>query len=357
MGTKSRLSRSGMDIDMKVSQYSSTITKILSILAITISILFVSFFLGRYALTPDQIFALLRERFLHIPSGLENNAYIVFYKIRGPRVCAAFLVGAVLSLSGCAYQGVFRNPMVSPDILGATAGAGMGAAVGLLLSFNLAGVQILSFAFGMAAVAFTYFIATTVGKRENMILTLVLSGLVISALFQAGISLIKYVADPYSKLPAITFWLMGSMSSIKTADLAFIILPAVVGAVPLFLLRWKINLLSFSDEEAESLGVNTSQVRRIIILCATLITAAAVSVSGIIGWVGLVIPHLTRLIVGPDYKVLLPCSMIIGGSYLLLVDDTARSLMAMEIPLGILTAIIGAPFFIYLMYKGRSEWL
>ena len=342
---------------MQEKENSSTAIRLMIMISIALITVFISFFLGRYSLTPYKIFALLKEQFFNIPAGLEHNAYIVFYKIRGPRVFAAFLVGAGLSLSGCAYQGVFRNPMVSPDILGATAGAGMGAAIGLLLSLNLAGVQMLSFAFGIIAVAFTYSIASVVSKRGNMILTLVLAGMVVSALFQAGISLIKYVADPYSKLPAITFWLMGSMSSIKASDLILIIVPLLIGAVPLFLLRWKINLLSFSDEEAQSMGVNTSRIRRVIIVCATLITASVVSVSGIIGWVGLIIPHLTRMIIGPDHKVLLPCSMIVGGTYLLLVDDVARSLMAMEIPLGILTAIIGAPFFIYLMYRGRSEWL
>lgn len=331
--------------------------RIIIMLAVTLIAVMISFFLGRYPLTPASISALLREQFFHLPSGLESNAYIIFYKIRGPRVCAAFLIGAGLSLAGCAYQGVFRNPMVSPDILGATAGAGMGAAVGLLLSFNLAGVQILSFGFGITAVIFTYAIASSVGKHENMTLTLVLAGMVVSALFQAGISLIKYVADPYSKLPAITFWLMGSLASIKAGELLIIMIPMAIGSVPLFMLRWKINLLSFSDEEAESMGVNTTRARRTIIICATLITASVVSVSGIIGWVGLIIPHLTRMIIGPDYKVLLPCSTIVGGTYLLLVDDAARSLMSMEIPLGILTAIIGAPFFIFLMNKGRSQWL
>lgn len=342
---------------MEERETNKTAVRILIMTAVAVISIFISFFLGRYSLTPSKIFSLLGEQFFHSPAGLENNAYIVFYKIRGPRVCAAFLVGAGLSLSGCAYQGVFRNPMVSPDILGATAGAGMGAAIGLLFSLDLAGVQAISFAFGILAVAFTYSVASAVGRRGNMILTLVLAGMVVSALFQAGISLIKYVADPYSKLPAITFWLMGSLSSIKANDLLLISIPLLIGTVPLFLLRWKINLLSFSDEEAESMGANPSRIRKSVIVCATLITASVVSVSGIIGWVGLIIPHLTRMIVGPDHKILLPCSIITGGTYLLLVDDAARSLMAMEIPLGILTAIIGAPFFIYLMYRGRSEWL
>ena len=213
----------------------------------------------------------------------------------------------------------------------------------------------LSFSFGLTAVLMTYLTSKAVGNRQNMALTLVLSGIVMEALFQSGISLIKYVADPYSKLPAVTFWLMGSLSSVVPKDLPILLLPLLIGCIPLFLLRWKINLLSFSDEEAESMGIHTARLRLVIILCATFITSAVVAVGGIIPWVGLIIPHLARMIVGPDHKHLLPASILLGGAYLLLVDDVARSLTSMEIPLGILTSIIGAPFFIYLMYRGKNE--
>ena len=327
---------------------------LLSVLAI-LSIL-ISIFVGRYSITMDQFVILIKDALGIAPHNLPDNVVNVFYRIRLPRITTAFMAGGGLALAGSVYQGVFRNPMVSPDILGATAGAGFGAVIGILLSFNSLEVQIASYLGGILAVAMTYLICIVVSKNNNVILTLVLTGIVVTALFQAGISLIKFTADPYSKLPAITFWLMGSMASVTTDEILVILIPLLIGAIPLFLLRWRINLLSFPDEEAKSMGINTQRIRLIVILCSTLITAAIVSVGGIIGWVGLIIPHLARIFVGPDYKRLLPASIILGGTYLLVVDDIARAILATEIPLGILTAIIGAPFFFYLMYKGRNGW-
>jgi len=328
-----------------------TLLVVLAVAAILISLL-----IGRYAITWAQLLAVFGSLFGNTPADLPANVEMVFFKIRLPRIIAAFIAGGGLALAGSVYQGVFRNPMVSPDILGATAGAGLGAAIGLLFSFNDLGVQALSFVGGIIAVGLTYLVCKGVSKRSNTVLTLILTGMVITALFQAGISLVKFTADPYSKLPAITFWLMGSLSSVITKDVFVLLIPFVGGAIPLFLLRWRINLLSFSDEEAQAMGVNTQMLRLIVIICSTLITASVVSVGGIIGWVGLIIPHLARIFVGPNFRALLPASIILGGTYLLVVDDFARGMMAMEIPLGILTAIIGAPFFIYLMYKGRNGW-
>lgn len=330
--------------------------RIAFLMVIALIVILGSFLVGRYAITLTQLKSLLLSSCGLIPSDLPANVEMVFYRIRLPRIIAAFLAGGGLALAGSVYQGVFRNPMVSPDILGATAGAGFGAAIGILLSFNSLEVQLMSFVGGILAVALTYLICIAVSRNNNAILTLVLTGIVITALFQAGISLIKFTADPYSKLPAITFWLMGSLASITTKDIAVLAIPFTIGAIPLFLLRWRINLLSFPDEEAKAMGINTGSLRLIVILCSTLITASVVSVGGIIGWVGLIIPHLTRIFVGPDHKVLIPASVVLGGTYLLLVDDIARGIMATEIPLGILTAIIGAPFFIYLMYQGRNGW-
>lgn len=315
--------------------------------------IFLSFFLGRYSITPVQVVRLLGERLLGLESSFDRSTQSVFFNIRLPRVIGAFLVGAALSLSGSVYQGTFKNPMVSPDILGATAGAGFGAALGIMLDLGNAYVQLLSFGFGLLAVALTCFVGATIGKRQSMTLTLVLTGMVVQALFQAVISLIKYVADPYSKLPAITFWLMGSLSSVTFRTLPLILIPFLIGAIPLFLLRWKLNLLSLSDEEALSMGVNVTLLRRVIIVCATLMTSSVVSVSGMIGWVGLIVPHVARMLSGANTKAQLPVSVLIGGTYLLLVDDVARSAMAMEIPIGILTALIGAPFFLYLIYCQR----
>lgn len=324
---------------------------------VAIAAIIVSLFIGRYSISMEQFWHLITAKILGLSSTLPENVEMVFFRVRLPRVIVAFLAGAGLAVAGASYQGVFRNPMVSPDILGATAGAGLGAALALLFSFSSLGVQIASFVMGIVAVSITYLICLKVGKRGNIILTMVLAGMVVSALFQAAISLIKFTADPYTKLPEITFWLMGSMASVKVADIAKLGIPLVCACIPLFLLRWQVNLLSFSDEEASAMGVNTKRIRFVVIICSTLITSGVVSIGGIIGWVGLVIPHLTRMIVGPDYKVLMPASILLGGTYLLLVDDLARSMTAMEIPLGILTAVIGAPFFIYLLCGGRSGWL
>jgi iron complex transport system permease protein len=281
---------------------------------------------------------------------------IVLLQVRLPRILAGILIGAGLSTSGAAYQGLFRNPMVSPDILGASAGAGFGAAAGILLGFGIVGIQCTSFAFGLAAVLLTCAAAGRLARSGDPILTLVLVGILVGSVFTALVSLAKYVADPYSKLPAITFWLMGSLAGIHVCDVRFALVPMLIGLVPLVLLRWNLNVLSFGEEEARALGAATGKLRWIIIFCATLLTASAVSVAGMVGWVGLVIPHLARMIVGPDYRVLLPASLLLGGTYMLLVDDLARSIYATEIPLGILTSLVGAPFFLYLLMRTRRGW-
>lgn len=324
---------------------------LLGLVVLMLGSIFLSFFLGRYSITPKQVLLLVREYFSGIPSGMGRSAYKVFFNIRLPRIVGALWGGAALTLSGSVYQATFRNSMVSPDILGATAGAGFGAALGLMLDCGNTAVQVSSFGFGLLAVLLTCAIGSAVGSRRNSALTLVLTGMVMQALFQALISLIKYVADPYSKLPAITFWLMGSLSSFTSHSIPLVLPSFLVGALPLFLLRWRINSLFLSDEEALSMGVNVAALRRTIIICATLLTSTVVSICGTIGWVGLIIPHAARMLVGPDNRIQLPVSVLLGGTYLLLVDDVARSAMAMEIPIGILTAMVGAPFFIYLIYR------
>jgi iron complex transport system permease protein len=283
-------------------------------------------------------------------------AGIVLLQVRFPRILAGVLIGAGLATSGAAYQGLFRNPMVSPDILGASAGAGFGAASGILLGFGIVGIECMSFAFGLAAVLLTCAAAGRLARSGDPILTLVLVGILVGSIFTALVSLAKYVADPYSKLPAITFWLMGSLAAIHVRDVEFALAPMLVGLVPLVLLRWNLNVLSFGEEEARALGAATGKLRWIIILCATLLTASAVSVAGMVGWVGLVIPHLARMIVGPDYRVLLPASLLLGGTYMLLVDDLARTILSTEIPLGILTSLVGAPFFLYLLMRAQRGW-
>ncbi|HXF53366.1 MAG TPA: iron ABC transporter permease, partial [Hyphomicrobiaceae bacterium] len=265
------------------------------------------------------------------------------------------LVGAALAAAGAAYQGLFRNPLVSPDILGVSTGAGLGAVLGIFLSLPVGGIQLSAFAMGLATVGLVYFIATLVANREP-ILVLVLSGVVVGSLAGAAVSLLKILADPYDQLPAIVFWLLGSLSSIRKGDVWSSAPFVLIGLVPLVLLRWRINVLSLGDEEAKALGVEAGRLRFVVISAATLITASVVAISGVIGWVGLVIPHLARMLVGPNFDRLLPTSMLMGGGYLLIVDTLARTVGRIEVPLGILTAIVGAPFFLWLLVRGRTGW-
>jgi iron complex transport system permease protein len=278
----------------------------------------------------------------------------VILDVRMPRILAGILVGAGLALSGASFQGLFRNPLVSPHLLGVASGAGFGAALAILLGANFFITEISAFVFGLIAVALAYALSRT--YRSTPILMLVLAGTIVGALFSALTSLIKYVADPLNKMPAITFWLLGSLNNVSGADLVIASPIFVVCGSALLLIRWRINLLSMGEEDARALGVHTERLKTVIVVCATFITAAAVSISGIIGWIGLVIPHMGRLLVGPDHKHLLPVSLLLGGSYLVLVDLVARTAIESEIPIGILTAVVGAPVFAYLLRKNRSGW-
>ncbi len=279
----------------------------------------------------------------------------VLWNIRVPRLLAGLCVGASLAAAGAAYQGIFRNPLVSPDILGVSAGASLGAVLGIFLSLPIMAIQFFSFAGGLMAVALVYAAGTAIRNRDP-VLVLVLVGMAVGALIGAAISLIKMLADPYDQLPAITYWLLGSLTAVSLDDLQATIPAFIFGFVPLLLLRWRINLLSLGDEDAHALGVNTKLLRPLLIASATLMTAAAVSIAGIVGWIGLVMPHIARMLVGPDYRRLLPTAMLAGAAYLVLVDILARTIAAIEIPLGILTATIGAPFFIWLLASGKRGW-
>jgi iron complex transport system permease protein len=287
--------------------------------------------------------------------GAPSSGEIVFMRVRLPRVAAAALVGAALAGAGTAYQTLFRNPLVSPDILGVSGGAGFGAVLGILLSLPVAGIQGLAFAFGLATVVLVYVIAASL-RGHDRTLVLVLSGVVVGALAGACISLVKILADPYDQLPAITFWLLGSLAGVKLADLAVVAPLVLLGLVPLILLRWRIGVLSLGDDEARALGVDVPRMRAIVILAATLMTASVVAISGVIGWIGLMIPHVARMLVGPNFDRLLPTAMLMGAAFLLLVDTLARTLARIETPLGILTAVLGAPFFLWLLARGRNTW-
>ncbi|HXW28399.1 MAG TPA: iron ABC transporter permease, partial [Xanthobacteraceae bacterium] len=289
------------------------------------------------------------------PSGVAPAIQTVIFEIRGPRVLAAVLVGAALAVAGTAFQGLFRNPLVSPDILGASSGAALGAVTGIYFSLGAFGVEGLAFAGGLAAVATVYGIGSAL-RSPDPVLVLVLTGVVVGALLGAGVGLVKYLADPYNQLPAMTFWLLGSLAATNVADLLPLFTPIAVGTLILLGLRWRLNALSLPDEEARALGLATGPVRMAVIAAASLVTAASVALAGIIGWVGLVVPHLARFLVGPDFARLLPTAAILGGGYLLLIDTLARAAATVEIPLGILTAVIGTPFFIWLLTSAHKSW-
>ena len=303
----------------------------------------VSVMVGRYSLSWHDIVEILRNRLSG--SGDGSGRETVLLQSRLPRIAAAILIGCGLSVSGAGYQGIFRNPMVSPDLLGASAGAGFGAALGLLWGMPTVAVQCMAFCSGIAAVLITGLISRMVGGHmENNRLLLVLSGIVTGSLFQAFISIIKYVADPFDTMPSIAFWLMGGLTYVTASDLLILAVPVIAGTVVMLLLRWRINLL-------------VKKYQAVIILCSTFMTAACVAVGGMIGWVGLIIPHFARLMAGSDYRRMLPCSAVMGAAFLLLVDDVARCAFPQELPIGILTAIVGAPVFIALLAKGRKGFL
>ena len=325
--------------------------------AVLILLCLASLMSGRFGITPGDIYDLFAAKL----SGNEDTsggAHAVLFESRIPRIAAALLIGCGLSLSGAAYQGIFRNPMVSPDLLGASAGAGFGAAFGFLLEMPAAGVQLLAFIFGIVSVVITLIISRMAGgKMENSPILMVLSGIVVGALFQAFISIIKYVADPFDTMPSIAFWLMGGLTYVTSSDLVFLTVPVLVSALVLYLMRWKINLLSLGSDEAAALGLSVRKYRGVIIICATLMTASSVAVGGMIGWVGLIIPHFARIFAGPDYRRMMPCTAVLGAGFLLMVDDVARCMFPQELPIGILTAIIGAPVFIMLLTRGYRGFI
>jgi len=324
----------------------------LAMLLILAGTFFVSLFGGRYFIAPGEVGKILIAGFR---GEVQNSiAVSVVWNLRLPRTLLNALVGAGLAVAGASFQGVFKNPLVSPDVLGVSSGAAFGAAFGILLSGVNQLATVLALVFGVLSVFMTYTLSKLRGASST--LSLVLSGMIISAVFSALISLIKYVADPYDKLPAITYWLMGSFANSSYSNLKLVGVPILLGIVVLLLLRWRINILSLGDEEAYSLGVNPVRTRLVIITMATFITAACVTVTGVIGWVGLVIPHICRMIVGEDHKNLLPAACIVGAIFMIIVDMIARTATAAEIPIGILTALMGAPFFAILFKTSKGDW-
>lgn len=310
---------------------------------------------GRYPMTPGDVLAVVWMKITGAVASVPASSETVLFQVRAPRIVAAAVIGAALAAAGAAYQGMFRNPLVSPDILGVSAGAGLGAVLAIFLSLSALAIQGFAFAGGLLAVAAVYLVGSSV-RGHDPILALILAGVVIGTLLGACIALLKYLADPYNQLPAITFWLLGSIASVGPQDLKVVLPLVLVALVPMFLLRWRMNLLSLADDEARALGVHTGLMRVVVVCAATLMTAASVAVSGIIGWVGLLIPHAARMLVGPEFSRLLPVSMLLGASYLLGVDTLARTVARIEIPPGVLTAVIGTPFFVWLLAVSRRTW-
>lgn len=323
--------------------------KLTGLAIILVIIFFLSFFFGRYQISPSDFFQTIYYGIMSPDQIQDSNMLNIIVNVRLPRILMAPLVGCCLAAAGVSYQGIFQNPMASPDFLGASSGAALGAALAIILRMGSAGITLLAFVFGIGTVLLVMFVSSR--APGNRVSSLILAGVIISSLCSSGTSFIKLVADPNEQLPAITYWLMGSISDTRLPDVWHAAIPMAVGLVPLLLLRWRMNLLTLGDEEATSMGINVQKVRVVVILCSTLVTAAAVSFSGVIGWIGLVIPHFARRVVGNNYKRLFPATMLMGGIFLLVVDDVSRNLLQTEIPLGILTAIIGAPFFVYLITR------
>jgi len=326
----------------------------LILIALPIALFLASFLIGRYPVAPLTVIKVIAAQFLPIIPSWPAVEESVVLQVRLPRVIAAMIVGGGLALAGASYQGVFRNPLVSPFTLGVSAGAGFGAAIAILYFGQRYAIQLSAFAFGLLAVAMCFGMNRL--YRLNSTIVLILGGVIVGSLFTALLALLKYVADPSSKLPVIEFWLLGSLSSVSLKDIVPVLMVTVPSALILLALRWRVNILAMGDEQARILGVEATRLRIIVILFATLIAASAVSISGIIGWVGLVIPHFARLVVGPDFRKLLPATLSFGACYLLLIDDLARVMSSAEVPLGILTALVGAPVFVLLLRRGGLGW-
>jgi iron complex transport system permease protein len=333
----------------------SPLSGLLIAFAVLVAGLLLAFTVGRYPVSVADVLTVIGAKLTGHASDVSAPVQNVILLVRGPRVLAAALVGAALSVAGTAFQGLFRNPLVSPDLLGASSGAALGAVIGIYFSLGVLEIQAFAFVGGLIAVAAVYLIGSAMSPRDP-VLVLVLTGVVIGALLGAGVGLIKYMADPYNQLPAITFWLLGSLAATNVTDLVPLFGPVALGTLVLLALRWRMNVMALPDEEARALGVSTGPLRVAIIAAATLVTSASVATAGVIGWVGLVVPHIARTLVGPDFAKLIPAAALLGGGFLLLIDTLARTMTATEIPLGILTAVVGTPFFIWLLASVSKTW-
>ena len=321
---------------------------ILPVLAVLISLC-----IGAYDISVPEVFRILMSSITGNSDGLEPMAVNMVMKVRMPRILGAVLAGAGLAVSGAVFQGMFSNPLADPYTLGVSNGAGFGAGLAIILSLSSVGIQLMAMGCGLAAVGLTFLLSMK-NSRSNV--TLILSGMLVSALFSSLVSLIKFTADPFEKLPQIIYWLMGTLVGVNYRELIFITPAYAAAMIILILFRWRINVLSMGNTQARSFGIDVRRDRIVVILASTLLTSLVVSISGIIGWVGIVIPHLARLIVGPDFRKLMPASISLGICYLIVIDDLCRTLTSMEIPIGVITGIIGIPLFIYFIYTKKVNW-
>ena len=312
--------------------------------------------IGRYSIDPREafaaVFSYLQKQISgsgEKPTAMENVVFV----LRIPRIIGAIVIGAALSLSGAVYQSVFKNPLVSPDILGVSSGASVGAATAILLGGSLISMQLMAFAIGLLAVL----LSTSIPKilRNNSNLMLVLSGTIVGGFMCSVLGVLKFIAEEDTELSSIIYWQMGSVQSVKMDTLMYVAPIFVIGAVILMLLSWQLNILSFGENEARTLGVNLKWLRGITIVISSMLTASAVSISGTIGWIGLIIPHLGRLCVGSDNTKMIPCAMLMGGLFLLVMDTIARTVTSLEVPLSILTGLIGAPIYAWLLWKQKAK--
>ena len=326
----------------------------IALVAAPLLVILLSLFIGRYPLSASDVFGTLASKLGISGLAVSSTQMSVVWDIRLPRAILGALVGSSLAVSGASFQGMFRNPLVSSGILGVSSGAGFGASLAIVLfQGQFFYVYLFAFSFALLAVFLSYMIGFT--YKTTPTIMLVLGGVVVSSIFSSLISLVKYTADPYAQLPSIVFWLMGSLASARFSEILISAIPMTIGIVGLFALRWRLNLLSMGDKEAQALGINITVTKGLAIFFATIATAGAVCVSGIIGWVGLVIPHIGRMIVGDDNVLLIPVSLSIGACFMILVDNLARTLTGSEIPLGIMTSLIGAPFFVYLLKRTKGR--
>lgn len=330
----------------------STLVPVSLIIIGLFAVIIVNLAVGAYPVSFYDLFRWLAWRFT-LSSPPDKNIIIIVENIRAPRIVAALLIGASLSFAGAAYQSLFRNPLVSPDLLAVSSGAAFGASLSILFSLSFFMLQLSAFIGGVFAVLIVLTIAYF-ARRRDRILALVLAGIVVSALLGSAVSLVKILADPYEQLPLLTFWLLGSLSRIQSFEIYPLAPVFVVATAAILVMRSRIDVMSVGEEEAQTLGIHTGHIRLAVIVLATLLTSAAVSISGIIGWVGLVVPHIARMMVGPSFGRMGILSALFGGLFLIFVDTLARTLAAVEIPLGILTALIGAPIFVFLLVKGKQ---